>query len=45
MSHNILRARHGAIASGGGIDAKGFGAQADTGVVTANTPHGCVGCS
>ena len=45
ISHNILRVRHGTIASGGGIYSKGFPAQADTGVVTANTPDDCVGCS
>jgi hypothetical protein len=45
ISHNILRVRHGTIASGGGIYSKGFRAQADTGVVTANTPDDCVGCS
>jgi len=45
ISHNILRVHHGAIASGGGIYSKGFRAQADAGVVTANTPDDCVGCS
>jgi hypothetical protein len=45
ISHNILQAVHGAIASGGGIYSTGFRAQADTGVVTANTPDNCVGCS
>jgi len=45
ISHNILRVRHGTIASGGGIYSKGFRAQAGTGVVTANTPDDCVGCS
>jgi hypothetical protein len=40
-----LIVHHGAIASGGGIYSKGFPAQADTGVVTANTPDDCVGCS
>ncbi len=45
ISHNILRVRHGTIASGGGIFSKGFRAHADTGVVTANTPDDCVGCS
>jgi hypothetical protein len=45
ISHNILRVRHGAIASGGGIYSKGFPAQAAKGVVTANTPDDCVGCS
>ena len=45
ISRNILQAGHGAIASGGGIYSKGFRAQADTGVVTANTPDNCVGCS
>jgi len=45
ISHNILRVRHGAIASGGGIYSKGFPAQAAKGVVTANMPDDCVGCS
>jgi hypothetical protein len=45
ISHNILRVRHGAIASGGGIYSKGFPAQAARGVVTANTPDDCIGCS
>jgi hypothetical protein len=45
ISHNILRVRHGATASGGGIYSKGFRAQAGPGVVTANTPDDCVGCS
>ena len=45
ISHNILRVGDGAIASGGGIYSEGFHAQADTGVVTANTPDDCVGCS
>jgi hypothetical protein len=45
ISHNILQAIHGAIASGGGIYSTGFRAQADTGVVTANTPDNYVGCS
>ena len=44
ISHNILRVRRGATASGGGIYSKGFRAHADTGVVTANTPDDCVGC-
>jgi hypothetical protein len=45
ISHNILRVRHGTVASGGGIYSKGFRAQADASVVTANTPDDCVGCS
>jgi hypothetical protein len=45
ISHKVLRVRHGATASGGGIYSKGFRARADTGVVTGNTPDNCVGCS
>ena len=45
IPHDIMRVRHGAIASGGGIYSKGFRAQATKGVVTANTPGDCVGCS
>ena len=45
IPHNIMRVRHGAIASGGGDYSKGFRAQPTKGVVTANTPDDCGGSS